>query len=303
MKETGKSEEYHRPVLLKETIDFLNIRKGEKYLDATVGGGGHAEAILRAGGRVLGIDCDPEALEYSRKRLTQACPLGASKWTLVKGNFRDLAEIAHKANFEKIAGILFDLGFSSHQIEKDQRGFSFDSAEELDMRMDLDLKVKAVDLVNGLHEGELNELFTKLGEEHYSRAIADALCRARGVVPIKTCRQLAELVVEAVPKKARFGRIHPATRVFQALRIAVNDELNNLRQALPQTAELLNSGGRLVVISFHSLEDGLVKKFMRQMAEQNKFKLLTLRPVETSQEERLTNARSRSAKLRAAERK
>jgi len=294
-------DEFHIPVLLKETIEYLNIKKRGKYIDATVGGGGHAEAILRGGGDVLGIDCDLEALEYSRKRLTQACPLGAFRWTLVKGNFQNLAEIARKANFEKVDGILFDLGISSHQIETEKRGFSFDSAAELDMRMDFELKVKAADLVNGLNEGELYELFTKLGEEEYSRSIAHAVCSARRIAPIKTCRQLAEIVVKAVPSRAKFGRIHPATKVFQALRIAVNDEINNLKDALSQTSDLLNSGGRVAVISFHSLEDGTVKRFIKLMVDQKKFKFLNLKPITISQEEKLANPRSRSARLRAAE--
>jgi len=307
--------EYHTPVLLKETIEHLNIKKGGKHIDATLGGGRHAEAILQAGGDVLGIDHDPEALEYSRKRLTSACPLGAFRWILAKGNFSHLTEIAKKADFEKVDGILFDLGVSSHQLETSDRGFSFNTDALLDMRMDPELKVTAADLINGLNEGELNELFTKLGEEHRSRAISDAICRARRIAPIKTCNQLAEIVTESVVPRDRFGRIpacyrlaakqlagrHPATKVFQALRICVNDELNNLKEVLPQTKELLKTGGRLVIVSFHSLEDGIVKRFFHDKKLEGSFKVLNEKPITPTKIEVDKNPRARSAKLRAGE--
>jgi len=304
-------DEYHVPVLLKETIELLNIKKGGKYIDATVGGGGHSEAILRASGVVLGIDCDPEALEYTRKRLSQACPsrtkhcgtLGAFRWTLVKGNFANLKRIAQGHKFEKVEGILFDLGVSSHQLETPFRGFSFNTEAELDMRMDPELKVTAADLMNGLNERELYELFTKLGEENYSRAIARAVCRARRITPIKTCNQLAEIILRTVPPRGKFDRTHPATRVFQALRIAVNDELNNLKAALPQTLDLLKPRGRLVVLSFHSLEERIVKDFFKEKEKEGMLRIFFKKPLVPSMEEVLKNPRSRSAKLRAAEKK
>lgn len=305
--------EYHTPVLLKEVLELLGVKKGGRYIDATVGGGGHAEAILKAGGGILGIDCDPEALEYARKRLSQACPtsrigqqadtrsLGAFKWTLVKGNFANLKKIAEEYRFKEVDGILFDLGVSSHQLETPSRGFSFNTEADLDMRMDPNLKVTAADLVNGLNEGELYELFTKLGEEHYSRQIARNICRAHRIIPIKTCNQLAEIIIKSVPSRGKFDRTHPATRVFQALRIAVNDELNNLKAALPQTLDLLKPGGKLTVLSFHSLEDRIVKNFFKEQEKEKRLKVLLKRPLTPSKEEISENPRSRSAKLRVAE--
>lgn len=295
------NNEYHTPVLLKETLEFLKIKKSGRYIDATLGGGGHSEAILKAGGEVLGIDCDPEALEFTRKRLIQACPLGAFRWILIKGNFVNLAEIAKQANFEKVDGILFDLGVSSYQLETPSRGFSFNSEADLDMRMNPELKVTAADLINGLNEGELNELFTKLGEEHYSRRIARAVCIARKLKSIKTCSELADIVLKCVPPASNFDRIHPATRIFQALRIAVNDELNNLRLALPQAGELLNKEGRLVAITFHSLEDRIIKFFFKEKEKEGKFEILTPKPIVPSNLEIKINPRSRSGKLRVAE--
>lgn len=296
------SDEYHTPVLLNEVIELLKVKKDGIYVDCTVGGGGHAEETLKAGGRIIGIDCDPQAIEFTRKRLSQACPLGAFRWTLVKDNFVNLRKIIKSLDIEKVDGVLFDLGVSSHQLETSQRGFSFNTDAELDMRMDPELKVTAADLINGLNEGELYELFTKLGEEHYSRRIAAAICRARRIAPIKTCNQLAEIVVRVVPKKGKFDRIHPATRIFQALRIAVNDELNNLRSVLPQTVDLLRQGGRLIVLSFHSLEDKIVKNFLKTESQKGNFKILLKKPMVPTKKEILKNPRARSAKLRVAQR-
>lgn len=306
------SEIYHVPVLLKEAVEFLQIKKGGQYIDCTLGGGGHTELIIEKGGSVLGIDHDPEAIEFTRKRLIQACPtppcqqaeagsLGAFRWTLVKDNFVNLTKIARENNYFPVEGILMDLGVSSHQLEIPQRGFSFNVEADLDMRMDPDLQVTALDLVNGLNEGELYELFVKLGEEHFSRRLARAVCCARRVRPIRTCNQLAEIVLKSVPSRKKFGRIHPATRVFQALRIAVNDELNNLKETLPQTIDLLKKGGRLVIISFHSLEDKIIKDFINQQEVKGIFKNLLTRPMVPEKEEIIRNPRSRSAKLRVAE--
>jgi len=297
---------FHKPVLLKEAIEFLAVKSGEKYIDATVGGGGHSEAILKSGGILLGIDCDPEAITAARRRLSSACPLrhrvgaGAS-WRLVRGNFGDLKEIALKNDFFPVAGILFDLGVSSHQLETDYRGFSFNLKGPLDMRMSLDLKVTAADLINCLSENELAEIFFKFGEEKHSRRIARAICRARRLAPIKTADELAKIILRSRPRRGRFDRTHPATRCFQALRIAVNDELNNLKKALPQALEILKPGGRLVVLSFHSLEDRIVKNFLREKSKEGKIKILTKKPIGPTEEEIKENPRSRSGKLRAGE--
>lgn len=304
---------FHTPVLLKEVVEFLKVRKGEKYIDATVGGGGHTEAILKAGGEVLGIDCDPEAVAFSRKHLALACPVPTERerpsgppdvfrWKIVQGNFADLKEIAQENGFVSVAGILFDLGVSSYQLKTAERGFSFQADMPLDMRMNPDLKVTAADLINGLTKGELYELFTKYSEEKLAWPIAAAVARARAVRPVDRCDQLAR-IVEAVYKKhyrAR-SRIHPATKVFQALRIAVNDELNSLKEVLPQAVELLQPGGRLTVISFHGLEDGIVKRFFKEKEKEGILKILTKKPARPTDKEIEENPRARSGKLRAGE--
>ena len=287
---------FHEPVLLKEVIGYLNIKPGRKYIDATVGGGGHSKAILKLDGQLLAIDCDPEAIEAARERLSTACP--DASWRLTQGNFKDLTKIAGKYGFEKIDGVLFDLGVSSYQLETPQRGFSFNLEGPLDMRMDPSLEVTAADLVNGLNKGELEELFKKFAQEYFARRIAEAIINARRLKPIKTIGQLVEIIENAVPRR---GRLHPATKVFQALRIAVNDELNNLKAALPQAMALLNPGGRLTVISFHSGEDRIVKQFLRHQAKEGKLRLITKKPIRVSAEELSANPRSRSAKLRVGE--
>jgi 16S rRNA (cytosine1402-N4)-methyltransferase len=293
----------HRPVLLKEAVDYLQVQKGEKYLDATLGRGGHLIEIWERGGRVLGIDFDPEAIRQTKERveaLSQKGEKGREEIIFHRGNFVQLKKMARQHDFLSVGGILFDLGVSSDQLLDPKRGFSFRSQEELDMRMDPDLKVTAADLVNGLSKGELNELFTKLGEEQLARPIARAVVRARALKPIKTGAELAKIISRAVPVKKRRSRIHPATRSFQALRIAVNDELNNLKEALPQAVDLLKPEGRLVVISFHSLEDRIVKRFFR---EREDLEILTPKPIRPTEEEKETNPRSRSAKMRVGEKK
>ena len=292
---------FHKPVLLKEAIEFLAVKPGEKYIDVTVGGGGHSEAILKAGGIILGIDCDPEAIKSAREYLSSACP--NTSWQLARGNFKDLKDIAIAHGFTPVAGVLFDLGVSSYQLETPRRGFSFNLEGPPDMRMDPDLKVTAADLVNGLTENELAEIFLKFGEERFSRRIARAICRARKIRPITTTNELAEVILRARPRRGKFDRTHPATRCFQALRIVVNDELNNLKAALPQTLEILKPGGRLIVISFHSLEDRIVKNFLKLAANEGKLQILTKKPIRPTNEEVKLNPRSRSAKLRAGEHK
>ncbi len=287
-------DEYHIPALLQETVDGLNIKPGKKYIDATLGGGGHTKEILSRGGVVLGIDLDPEAIENANLTLK------TEHLKPAQGNFAHLKEIAEENGFTEVAGILFDLGVSSHQLEKAERGFSFNTDAPLDMRMDPSLAVSAADLVNGLTEKELYELFIKYAEEFHSRAIAHALVRARTLKPIKTCNQLAEIIVRA-RGKGRGERTHPATRVFQALRMAVNDELNNLKNALPQALELLDKNGRLAVLSFHSLEDRIVKNFFKEEKQKGFLNILTEKPIVPKEEETERNPRARSAKLRIAE--
>lgn len=292
-------DDFHTAVLLKEVVEGLKIKEGGRYIDATIGGGGYAIEILKRGGEVLGIDCDPEAIAYLGKRLK----IEDAKWrrnlTLVRGNFRDLEKIAKKAGFEKVNGILFDLGVSSHQFKTPSRGFSFSLDGPLDMRMDPAGKITAYDLVNNLTEGELYEIFTKFGEENNSRAIARALVRARAINPIKKTSELAQIVTLGCGKRGLFERTHPATKVFQALRIAVNRELENLRLALPQAVELLRKNGRLAVTAFHSLEDRIVKLFLKNSSQ---MLVLTEKPVRATLEELKINPRARSGKLRIARR-
>jgi 16S rRNA (cytosine1402-N4)-methyltransferase len=300
--------EYHIPALLKETIDYLAVEPGKKFIDATLGGGGHSLEILRRGGELLAIDRDPEAIEYAGEKLKKACPaphrpvrdkIPSPK--VVRGNFADIGKIAREGGFEKVDGILFDLGVSSHQLETASRGFSFNLEGPLDMRMEPGLAVTAKDLIGVLSEKELSELFWRLGEERFSRRFSRAICRAREKEKIETCNQLAEIILRAAPPRGKFDRTHPATRIFQALRIAVNDELGSLREALPQAVALLEPKGRLVILSFHSLEDGIVKRFFQEEEEAKRIRILTQKPIEPTKEEVLVNPRARSAKLRAAE--
>ena len=296
------SDIYHIPALLNETVKALDIKPKHKYIDATLGGGGHSVEIVKKGGILLGIDQDPEAVSYASERLknAQACPdLLPPK--LVQSNFAEIDKVAKEFGFEKVAGILFDLGVSSHQLETSNRGFSFNQEGPLDMRMNPNLSVTAKDLVNGLNEGELAELFWKLGEEKFSRRFAKAICQARLNKPIETCNDLSQIILQEVSPRGRFARIHPATRVFQALRIAVNDELNSLKTVLPKAVELLESQGRIVVLSFHSLEDSIVKRFFIDQKEKGILKIISKSPITPTKEEIRLNPRARSAKLRAAE--
>lgn len=285
-------KKFHLPVLVEEVIRFLKLRPGAWFLDATVGDGGHALTILNHGGRVLGVDRDPEAIATARQRLTA----NGDQLVLRQGRFSELSCLAREAGIVRFSGILFDLGVSSHQLEDPKRGFSFRLEGPLDMRMDPSLAVTAADLINGLGKNELSKLFFKLGEERRSRRLASAIINRRQLKPIRTTGELAGLIRET--GGWRRGQLHPATQVFLALRIAVNDELNELKKALGQVEGLLETGGRVVVISFHSLEDRIVKDFLKK---QSNFKTLTKKPVRPGEEEITLNPQARSAKLRAAE--
>jgi 16S rRNA (cytosine1402-N4)-methyltransferase len=219
-------------------------------------------------------------------------------WGIVKANFADIEDVSKNLNFEHISGVLFDLGVSSHQFDDKSRGFSFDSDSELDMRMDKNLGVKASALVNGLTRKELEKMFLELGDEENGWKIAREIERVRENLPIRTCRQLAEICERVC---GRVGRLHPATKVFQALRIQVNDELGSLEKGLAGAFNILKPSGRMVVISFHSLEDRIVKKYFRILEEEKKIKLLTDKPVMASENDEEENPRARSAKLRAIE--
>ena len=284
---------YHTSVLLQETIEQLQVQPGKKYIDATLGGGGHSEEIVRAGGIVLGIDQDADAISFVKERLN-------NKITIAQGNFENIGEIALANGFEKVSGVVYDLGISSHQVDEGSRGFSFLQEAPLDMRMSSTLSVTAADLVNGLNKGELIQLFEKYGEEVFARRIADAIIREREKEKITTTTQLARLVAGSYPGGNH--KVHPATKVFQALRIAVNDELFVLEKSLPQALNLLETGGRIAVISFHSLEDRIIKKTFENWEKEGKGKVMTKKPIIPSEEETEKNRRARSSKLRVFER-
>ena len=293
----------HVPVLLKEAIDFLAIRRGGTYLDATVGLGGHSYEIAKRLGRpghLIGLDKDPAALEIARQRLGGAGVSPASgEWPEIILLHRSFADIAQGQAPSSVDGILADLGMSSLQLNDAARGFSFQAEGPLDMRMNPQDERTAEQVVNHLDERELADVIYEFGEERRSRRIARAIVRSR---PIRTTAQLADVVSAAArPMNQAERRIHPATRTFQALRIFVNHELDDLRELLHIAPQLLQPGGRLVMISFHSLEDRIVKDAFREGAKQGQYRVLTKKPVTAGVEEESRNPRARSAKLRAAE--
>jgi 16S rRNA (cytosine1402-N4)-methyltransferase len=300
----------HVPVLYHEVLEAMQPRSGCRYVDATLGTGGHAAGILDASapdGKLLGLDADPEAITYAREVLR----VYGDRVVLQAANFRQIDAVAPGLGFEEVDGILMDLGLSSRQLGQSSRGFSFSQDGPLDMRFDPGRGRSAADLVNHLPEAELADLFWRFGEERHSRRIARAIVAAR---PLTTTGQLADVVSRTVGRREK---IHPATRIFQALRIAVNHELEALSEALPQARDLLRPGGRIAVIAFHSLEDRLVKHFFLEEARdclcppeavvcvcQHKatLRVLTRRPIRPTDEERAANPPSRSARLRVAER-
>jgi 16S rRNA (cytosine1402-N4)-methyltransferase len=300
----GHGQVGHAPVLLKEAIDFLAVRRGGTYIDTTVGLGGHSLEIakrLGAPGHLIGFDKDPKALEEARVRLraSGAKPEGWEDWPVIELHHGSFGELA--ASREPTAdGLLADLGVSSLQFSDPARGFSFQAEGPLDMRMNPMSELTAEQVVNQFDERELADLIYEFGEERRSRRIARAIVRSR---PIRTTAQLAAVVSAAArPMNQAERKIHPATRTFQALRIFVNRELEELGRLLEAAPQLLNPGGRLVVISFHSLEDRIVKDAMREGARRGQYRLLIKKPVTPSEEEIASNPRARSAKLRAAER-
>ena len=292
----GHGEVGHVPVLLKQAIDFLSVRRGGTYIDATVGLGGHSYEIakrLGAPGHLIGLDKDPAALEMARKKLAPQSP----DWPEITLLHRSFAEIAKGQQAATVDGILADIGVSSLQLDNAARGFSFQAEGPLDMRMDPHSERTAEQVVNHLDERQLADVIYEFGEERRSRRIARAIVRSR---PIRSTEQLADLI-SAATRPMKSERIHPATRTFQALRIFVNRELDDLRALLNAAPPLLKPGGRLVIISFHSLEDRIVKDALRDEVKQGHYKLLTKKPVTATEEEVDRNPRSRSAKLRAAE--
>jgi len=284
----------HLPVMLREVVMLLKPVLGGVYVDATVGLGGHAEEILKhiGNGRLLGIDRDEEALDMAMKRIPD------NRLTLKKGKFSDISRLAAEAGISKADGILLDLGTSMFHLKTAERGFSFLSEEPLDMRMDREQEMTAAYIVNKYPEKEIIRILWEYGEEKLSRKIARAVIDYRAEKKIDTCAELSDIVYRAYRQR---GKHHPATKTFQALRIAVNDELNELRKGLNEAAGILKSGGRLCVISYHSLEDRIVKNFIRDEHKQGGLRMLTKKPIAPSGEEVRSNPSARSAKLRGAE--
>lgn len=292
--------EYHRPALLAELLEVLQPAFGMVIVDGTVGGGGHAEAVLEmveGRAKLIGMDRDWEALGAASERLERF----GDAVTLVHGKFSDLEAILNGAGVEHPELIYFDLGVSSHQLDKAERGFSFLKDAPLDMRMDQREGETAADLLNRLPEKELEDIFRGLGEERFARRVAKEVVRRREQGrSVGRTRELAELLEAALGRKRQ--RVHPATRIFQALRIAVNHELEELFKGLGSSLKRLSPGGRMAVISYHSLEDRMVKNFFRDNARAGLLKLLTRKPLRPGAEEVGLNPRARSARLRAAER-
>lgn len=288
--------DYHNPVLLAETIKALDVVVGQWYLDCTLGDGGLSLEILRLGGKIVGLDVDPEAIGRARKRLQDLGYNEQSDFVLVRSNFRDIDNLIAQTEAQKFKGVIFDLGVSSLQLNSPQKGFSFEKTGPLDMRMDPDLEVRAIDLLHALSRKELDELFTKFGEEKLAGPIASVVVSSRSL--IRTTEDLANLIAGVYRKYNTRGKIHPATRVFQALRIAVNDELGSLQEALEKVLGVTDKNGNIVVISFHSLEDRIIKLNFRKWQESGLGQIVTKKPITPSVEEIMKNPRARSAKMR-----
>ena len=290
----------HFPVLVEDVIEFLAPHPDGIYVDGTLGGGGHALKILERSwptGRLVGIDRDEEAIEEARKRLKSY----EVRTSIIHGNFSDLRTILGELKISGVDGIVLDLGVSYDQLTNGKRGFSFQWEGPLDMRMDRSQGKPASKLINTLPQGKLEGILRSYGEVRWARRIAKAIVGHRQRTPILTTTQLKEVISSAVAKPPR--HIHPATRAFQAIRIAVNDELNNLRGVIPDAIPLLKGGGRLCIISFHSLEDRIVKEAFRQCEKpRSLLRVITKKPVPPSEEEISENPRARSARLRVAER-
>lgn len=307
----------HVSVLLQEAVDGLQVKPSGIYVDGTLGGGGHSYEIckrLDSEGRLIGIDQDAEALEAAKKRLEEF----SDRTTFVKSNYEHMTEVLKELGIDKIEGILLDLGVSSYQLDNAERGFSYMEDAPLDMRMDREQHISAKIIVNEYPEGELFRIIKEYGEERYARNIARNICRKREDKPIETTFELVDIIRASMPAKARNGKGHPAKRTFQAIRIECNRELEVLREALDHMVDLLSDGGRISIITFHSLEDRMVKTSFRQYEDpctcppdfpvcvcgkKPKGKVITRKPILPSEEETEQNTRAKSAKLRVFEKR
>lgn len=308
----------HKPVLYEEALNSLDIKAGGTYLDGTLGGAGHSLGILGKlkSGTLIGIDQDEDALKVAGERLREANAGGNNKLLLIHGNFRNMAGLLRQQGIANVDGILLDIGVSSYQLDEGERGFSYQQDAPLDMRMDRSQSLDAAAIVNTYSEKEIKEIISDYGEENWAARIASFIVRAREESPIGTTGQLVDIIKAAIPAQARREGPHPAKRTFQALRIAVNDELGALRDALDSSVRLLRPGGRISVITFHSLEDRIVKNEFQAKekpctcppsfpvcvcGKKPELKVITRKPVLPSKEELEANPRARSAKLRTAE--
>lgn len=307
----------HVSVLLQETVDGLQVKPTGIYVDGTLGGGGHSYEIckrLDSEGRLIGIDQDAEALEAAKKRLEEF----SDRTTFVKSNYEQMREVLAELAIDKVDGIVLDLGVSSYQLDNAERGFSYMEDAPLDMRMDREQRLSARDIVNEYPQEELFRIIKEYGEERYARSIARNICKRREDKPIETTFELVDIIRASIPAKARNGKGHPAKRTFQAIRIECNRELEVLREALDTMVDLLRDGGRISIITFHSLEDRMVKTSFRQFenpctcppnfpvcvcGKKSKGKVITRKPILPSEEELEHNTRSKSAKLRVFEKR
>ena len=292
---------FHIPVMVREVEELLNVKNGATVVDCTLGLGGHSHMIARLigpEGRLIGIDQDAEAIEKAREQLKGF----GGRLDIVKNNFRKLDDVLGVLGVSEVDALLFDLGVSSLQLDDAARGFSFRSDGPLDMRMDQDIPISAFELINSLSEEEIANLLWRYGEERFSRRIASTIVRARSARAIETTKELVDVILRALPYRVSRDGVHPATRSFQAIRIAVNQELDVLAMALDAAFRHVKVGGRICVIAFHSLEDRIVKEKFREFAHKGSAALLTKKPLRPGDAEAEANPRSRSARLRAIER-
>ena len=294
-----KNQVEHYPVLHREVLKYLSLAKGENIVDATVGGGGHSYLILKnlPDKKIIGIDKD----EYAIKRANEKLKEFEGRYKLVKSPFKNLDKVLDELKIEKVSGFLFDLGVSHFQL-KLERGFSFQKDEFLDMRMDKENPLTAYDVVNTYPEYRLEEIIKNYGEDRFARRIAKNIVEYRKKKKIETTKELENIVFHSYPRKLRHSKIHPATRTFQAIRIEVNNELEEIREALNKAIERLDKGGIIAVISFHSLEDRIAKNIYKEHKSLKNLELLTKKPITPTEEEVKENPPSRSAKLRVAKR-
>ncbi|MDO5718002.1 MAG: 16S rRNA (cytosine(1402)-N(4))-methyltransferase RsmH [Tissierellia bacterium] len=305
----------HIPVLLKETIEGLNIKEDGIYVDCTLGGAGHAEEILKIlkSGKLIGIDQDEAAIKYSSEKLSRY----GDRFIPIRSNFDNIGEILKDLGIDKIDGAMMDIGVSSHQIDESSRGFSYMEDAILDMRMDDRVELSAKEIVNSYTKAELEDIFWKYGEEKWGRRIAEFIVDKRASKTINTTYELVDIIQSAIPKAARKNGGHPAKRVFQALRIEVNKELDVLTNTIPSIVEMMNPGSRLAIITFHSLEDRIVKNIFKDLSRgcicpkdfpicvcnhERKIKIINRKPIIAGDKELKENSRAKSAKLRIAQR-